>query len=68
MKIKSNLILSLGIFFQVLGELIERLHENEEYPTFLEEILEFVANLILSIYEGKDDENNMVRFFRPLKS
>ncbi|CAH4033147.1 unnamed protein product [Pieris brassicae] len=42
---------------KVLGELIDRLHENEKYPSFLEEMLEFIANLISTIYEGKCDVN-----------
>ncbi|XP_045489242.1 uncharacterized protein LOC123690180 [Pieris rapae] len=42
---------------KVLGELIDRLHENENYPSFLDEMLEFIANLISTIYERKCDVN-----------
>ncbi|CAF4919682.1 unnamed protein product [Pieris macdunnoughi] len=47
---------------KVLGELIDRLHDNEKYPSFLEEMLEFITKLISTIYERKCDVNVNTRF------
>ncbi|XP_047039861.1 uncharacterized protein LOC124644495 [Helicoverpa zea] len=44
--------------FQVLGQLIEKLHEDEKYPTFLEELLEAVDMLIQQVYIGINNGDN----------
>ncbi|XP_045508870.1 uncharacterized protein LOC123704532 [Colias croceus] len=44
---------------KVLGLLIDRLHDDEKYPTFLEEMLEFIDKLLHNIYNGDFDDENV---------
>ncbi|XP_028041829.1 uncharacterized protein LOC114251685 [Bombyx mandarina] len=42
---------------QVLGDLIDRLHEEELYPEFLEELLNYIELTLKRIYEDNDFDN-----------
>ncbi|KAJ8704878.1 hypothetical protein PYW08_012198 [Mythimna loreyi] len=42
---------------QVLSQLIDRLHEEEKYPSFLEDLLETVDLLLRQIYEGDSSDD-----------
>ncbi|XP_022830652.1 uncharacterized protein LOC111359361 [Spodoptera litura] len=42
----------------VLGELIDKLHEEEKYPTFLEELLETVDVTLQLVFEGVSSEED----------
>ncbi|XP_038220472.1 uncharacterized protein LOC119838558 [Zerene cesonia] len=37
---------------KALGILIDRLHDDEKYPSFLDEMLEFIDRLLLNVYNG----------------
>ncbi|XP_045783276.1 uncharacterized protein MAL13P1.304-like [Maniola jurtina] len=42
----------------ILGKLVDKLHEEEKYPIFLEELLEKVNSLLNNVYEGNNEESN----------
>ncbi|XP_072946911.1 uncharacterized protein [Epargyreus clarus] len=46
---------------KTLGQLIDRLHEEEKYPSFLEEHLEKVEELLKDIYENDTSENILLK-------
>ncbi|XP_064076136.1 uncharacterized protein LOC135194517 [Vanessa tameamea] len=45
---------------KVLGKLIDKLHEDEIYPKFLEEILNICNDLLNTIYEGPNYGENIL--------
>ncbi|CAH0698229.1 unnamed protein product [Spodoptera exigua] len=46
---------------QVLGELIDKLHDDEKYPSFLEELLETIDGELGQVFEGANSEENEAR-------
>lgn len=53
--------LQLYRIFQTLGQLIDRLHEEETYPPFLEELLDTVDVLLRQVYEGQSYDDSEVK-------
>ncbi|CAH1642727.1 unnamed protein product [Spodoptera littoralis] len=47
-----------GEIAQVLGELIDKLHEEEKYPIFLEELLENIDVTLQQVFEGVNSEED----------
>ncbi|XP_026747556.1 kinesin-related protein 4-like [Trichoplusia ni] len=45
---------------QVLSQLIDKLHEEEKYPSFLEDLLETIDLLLQQIYNGSNSENEFL--------
>ncbi|XP_075989912.1 uncharacterized protein LOC142985561 isoform X2 [Anticarsia gemmatalis] len=43
---------------QALGQLIDRLHDEETYPPFLEELLETIDILLRQIFKGQSSDEN----------
>ncbi|XP_052746010.1 repetitive organellar protein [Bicyclus anynana] len=43
---------------KILGKLVDKLHEEENYPNFLEDMLEQINMLLDDIYEGNDEGPN----------
>nr|XP_034838789.1 uncharacterized protein LOC117994922 [Maniola hyperantus] len=42
----------------ILGKMVDKLHEEEKYPIFLEELLENVNTLLNDVYKGNNEESN----------
>ncbi|CAB3258269.1 unnamed protein product [Arctia plantaginis] len=51
-----------GEMAQTLGQLVDRLHEEETYPPFLEELLDTVDILLRQVYEGQScDDSELLK-------
>ncbi|XP_069364203.1 putative uncharacterized protein DDB_G0282133 [Maniola hyperantus] len=45
----------------ILGKMVDKLHEEEKYPIFLEELLENVNTLLNDVYKGNNEESNLLK-------